>query len=456
MPPPRPRRPDPLEDAIEAALDPGRFIRYGAGWSFVDGLEQVEERIAKLVRGAPARAVTLYETFLAGAFQKAEEVDGSSGDFGTFVGALFRGWVRARQAAGADPDATARRLVEWSDDDPYGFCYRIEHELVKVLDRRGLAAFAGVVRERFDGKAPPAPGPDGRRQDPEYTRRRAAEILRAVLAKQGDLPAYAALCEATGLSPEDCLAQARMAQAQRTPAEALTWVERGLALEKKGRSSSAEGELAELRRALLLKLGRCDDALADAWAAFRSHPHRYSYADLMRYVPKPERRAWHAKAMDASARADLQSLVDLCLATREIDRLADRLREARDEEIEAVSHYTTEPAAKRLAETHAGVAARVYRALGVRILQERKSKLYDAALAHFAQARRCYERAGLTEGWEGLVREVRGEHHRKKGFMAAFEDLAAGNAPRAEPPFLERAKARWLNPQGAPNPRSTK
>jgi uncharacterized Zn finger protein len=82
----------------------------------------------------------------------------------------------------------------------------------------------------------------------------------------------------------------------------------------------------------------------------------------------------------------------------------------------------------------------------VRILEERKSKLYDAALAHFAQARRCYERAGLTKGWEGLVREVRAEHHRKKGFMAAFEERVAGNAPHAEPAFLERAKARWLPP----------
>jgi uncharacterized Zn finger protein len=95
------------------------------------------------------------------------------------------------------------------------------------------------------------------------------------------------------------------------------------------------------------------------------------------------------------------------------------------------------------------LAARVYRALGMRILAERKSRLYDAALEHFAQARRCYERAGLTEGWEDLVRKVRGEHHRKKGLMAVFEARVAGNAPQAEPAFLERAKARWLTtPRG--------
>jgi hypothetical protein len=67
MPPRRPTTRDPLEQAIEAALEPGRFIKYAAGQPFVEGLERVERRIAKLVRGAPARAVTLYETYLAGA-----------------------------------------------------------------------------------------------------------------------------------------------------------------------------------------------------------------------------------------------------------------------------------------------------------------------------------------------------------------------------------------------------
>jgi len=31
----------------------------------------------------------------------------------------------------------------------------------------------------------------------------------------------------------------------------------------------------------------------------------------------------------------------------------------------------------------------------------------------------------------------------KKGFMAGFEDIDAGAPKHVEPPFLERAKARW-------------
>ena len=434
---------DPLEQEIEDALQPGCLISYGAGWPLVEGLDRVEEKIAKLVGSTPARAVALYETFLAGSYEKAEELDDSSGNFGMFVGGIFRGWVKARQAAGADPDETASRLVAWMDSDTYGFCYQLERDLVKVLDKRGLAAFEHRVRERFDGVTTAAARPVEGEPDPAHLRRRAAEILRAILTKQRNVEAYAALCDVSELSPADCLALAKMLQARRKTAEALAWVERGLAMEKKRPSSSADYELAQIKRELLSKLGRGDEALEVAWAEFEAHPSKYSYADLMRYVPKAERSAWHARAMDAAAGADLHSLIELWLDTKEIERLIERLRKARDEELEGISHYATEPAAKRLTKTHPDVAAKMYRALGMRILKAKKSKYYDAALSNFEDARRCYERAGLGANWESFVREVRAEHYRKTGFMHGFEEVAAGGGPSAKPTFLERAKARW-------------
>jgi len=204
MKPPRSRRAtraDPLELEIEATMRPGHFIGYSDGWSFVEGLDRVEEKIAKLVPNAPERAVALYETFFAACYEKAEEIDDSSGSFGMFVDGLFRGWVKARQAARADPDDTARRLVARMDDDPYGFCHDIEGDLVQVLDSRGLAALERIIRERFERKATAAPRPGGRERHAEYVRRRAAKILRAILAQQRNVEAYVSLCEATKISP---------------------------------------------------------------------------------------------------------------------------------------------------------------------------------------------------------------------------------------------------------------
>jgi hypothetical protein len=439
----RPTKVDPLEQEIAVALQPDDFITDGAAWSFVEELERVEEKLAALGHSEPARSVALYETFLAGSYEKAEELDDSSGTFGMFVDGLFCGWVKARQAAGADPDETAQRLVDWMDEDAYGFCYRLEHDLVKALDKRGLAAFERCISGGFDGVATAAPKPGQRERDPAYVRRRAAEILRVILAEQRDVNAYVALCEVTELSPADCLALAKMLQARRKPADALAWVERGVALEEKRPSSHAEYDLGKLKRELLLKLGHGGAALDAAWADFKAHPSTYTYAELMRYVPKAERAAWHEKAMEAANGAELDSRIALWLETKERDRLVEGLRKARDEELENLSHYTIEPVARKLTKLHPDIAAKLYRALGMRILKAKKSKYYDAALSNFDDARRCYERAELGPKWESLVREVRAEHGRKIGFMSGFEEMVGGGAPSAKPTFLERAKARW-------------
>jgi hypothetical protein len=79
----------------------------------------------------------------------------------------------------------------------------------------------------------------------------------------------------------------------------------------------------------------------------------------------------------------------------------------------------------------------------MRIVNAKKSKYYDAALANFERARRCFERAGLADEWQRIVLQVRLDHYRKVGFMAGFEELVAGSGPSPRPSFLQRAKARW-------------
>ncbi|MDA8289443.1 MAG: hypothetical protein M0014_13545 [Actinomycetota bacterium] len=440
---------DPLEREIEAALDPGRFVGDRSCFSFVRDLEEVERDIASLLESAPGRAVALYEAFLAGCYEKAEELDDSSGAFGMFVEDLFCGWVKACQAAGAAPEDTVSRLLGWMDDDPYGFCYGLETKVASVLDKAGLAALVARARERLAACDGPADGPDGRSTG--YKQRRWAEVLRALHVGQKDVAAYVALAQQTGLSAKDCHAIARMLIAKRKPEEALSWVERGIEITAKDpRGSSADHELQNLRRELLRKLGRDQEALASAWAEFREHPSKYTYDDLMKFAPKQDRASWHAKAMEAAAGADLYSLIGLFVETKETARLSALVKRSTDEELEAVSHYALEPAARRLEKAHVGEAARLWRAMGMRVVNAKKSKYYGAALGNFERAKRCYEKAGLGAGWESVVREVREAHHRKTGFMPGFEDVVKGAGPSEEPPFLERAKARWGSKTGPP------
>jgi uncharacterized Zn finger protein len=126
-----------------------------------------------------------------------------------------------------------------------------------------------------------------------------------------------------------------------------------------------------------------------------------------------------------------------------MDRLADLVRQASDHALESLSHYTTEPVAKKIEETHPDLAARLWRAQGLRIVNAKKSKYYDAALFNFESAKRCFERAGLHAEWQKTVSQVRADHHRKSGFMSGFERLVEGTGPSDEPSFMEQAKARW-------------
>lgn len=217
---------------------------------------------------------------------------------------------------------------------------------------------------------------------------------------------------------------------ERKPDEALTWAERGLQLDKeKPYESTAGYNLTKLKRALLARLGRQHVALASAWDEFQKSPSKHSYEELMHYVPQAELAVWRARALDVADRSDLGSRIGLLMETQETERLVRCIREASDDAFESLSHFVTEPVAEILAESHPELAARVFKVIGMRILNAKKSKYYHEALANFEDAKNCYARADLIHKWEAVVLEVRRAHYRKVGFMPGFEQLVAGQSP---------------------------
>jgi hypothetical protein len=131
-------------------------------------------------RTRPARAAALYESFLAGCHAKADELDDSSGSFGQFAQTLICSWIKARQAAGADPDKIASRLLVWMDDDPYAFCYEIEKDVAAAFNQAGLAAFEKLSHARFEAASDEPAG---------YEYRRWSDILRAIYRAQRNIQA---------------------------------------------------------------------------------------------------------------------------------------------------------------------------------------------------------------------------------------------------------------------------
>src|SRR5271165_593206 len=199
------KRRDPMDRAIESALQPGDFIVWNQGTAFVSGLENLEREIAALAANNPARASALYEAFIAACNLKAEEIDDSDGAFGTFAGNLFRGWIQARQSAGADPGGTAEILLAWMKNDDYGFCNELGSDAVEVLDSAGMAAFEQAVRTRFEASCGKQEQNTG-----NYVRDQWSQILRSIYAQQRSVEKYLDLAARTGLTQTDCATTATM------------------------------------------------------------------------------------------------------------------------------------------------------------------------------------------------------------------------------------------------------
>jgi hypothetical protein len=171
-----------LEQAIESALAPGRFVSYRDASEFIEDVEALQARMAPLIESGEARrAVAILQTFIAGCYEKFEEIDDSGGGFRQFVQGLFCDWARARRAAKANPSETAAMLLAWMENDDYGCCSGLEKEAVRILDRAGLQAFERVVREKA-----------GPTEKDSYARRRKVEILKAIYEARRDALAWIA------------------------------------------------------------------------------------------------------------------------------------------------------------------------------------------------------------------------------------------------------------------------
>ena len=107
------------------------------------------------------------------------------------------------------------------------------------------------------------------------------------------------------------------------------------------------------------------------------------------------------------------------------------------------SHYLTEPVAEVLEKEYPIVAAGLRVALGLRIVEAKKSRYYWAALRHLQRGRDLLLTAGRDAAWKDLVEEVRASHGAKYSFLPGFERLVAGGRLVGGPSFLERARASW-------------
>ncbi|MBW2249610.1 MAG: hypothetical protein JRF60_03005 [Deltaproteobacteria bacterium] len=440
------KKSDPLVWALESALDLGEFVSYNRSWDFVRDLEDVKHKIDALVKdGEAERAVSLYKLFLSGCYEKADEIDDSGGNLGMFFEDLFCAWIAARQKAKYNPAETVQNILRWMDNDDYGFCFEIERTVVKVLNKESVKLFEAAIKSRFEKAFSTVLQKKSKRaSEYPWEVRKNLSILKVIYVESKNTNAYLALCEKTGTTPTDCEKIANLYKVKRKYQDALSWVEKGLKLEKKGNwGNQSSFGLTGLKQDLLNKLGRREDALDLAWVEFKKYPSNFSYETLMKLVNKKDVKHWHQKALGKAQNTTLSGFIDICVKTKEWDKLSDHISSIDNEQLEKLSHFATEKAAKGLAKKHGLAAAKIYSAMGMRIIIKGKSKYYQYALEHFRHACKLYEKAGRDQLWIDLVDRVRGDHSRKYSFIGYFEEIVDRRPQKKPESFETRALKRW-------------
>lgn len=101
----------------------------------------------------------------------------------------------------------------------------------------------------------------------------------------------------------------------------------------------------------------------------------------MELVPETERASWHDKAMEAAVQSDasISVLLPLLIDTKEVAHLARVIDRCADDHLSHAGHRTVE-AAEALDVSYPEQAARLWRALGLGIVNRGKSKQYTAAV----------------------------------------------------------------------------
>ena len=131
------------------------------------------------------------------------------------------------------------------------------------------------------------------------------------------------LAEETGLTGKDCLVIATLLLKADKPQEALDWIERGLDIDQQSsRGFMSRYELNELKREVLVKLGRREEVIDAVWLDYSRSPSIAGYNSLMTYVSEPDRAAWQERAIHTAMSARLSSAMEILVETGESGRLA--------------------------------------------------------------------------------------------------------------------------------------
>ncbi|MDQ7007021.1 MAG: hypothetical protein Q9Q40_07295 [Acidobacteriota bacterium] len=396
-----------FRQAGKTALRPGVVLdRYEVARIAAD-LHEVAASVRRLVHsGHPEQALDLLLELASMAWARAAEVDDRDGALEGFVREVLRTWIQGwEEIDGRDRQRLAREVFGWLMEDAGALTRGLIFEGRGTLGPTGLETLSNLLAPLLEQRQQQRPailgGEDGwTHADPLAERIRAA--LRETAEARGDLDEFLRHCDPSGGHGVEVLAAARRLEREGRLDEALDWVEKG----RRRARGTARASLEDLRISLLHRLGRRRQAIEAAWEIFVAQPGAHTFARLQETAGEHERGQWRTRAIDhAEASSDATAFVEICLAAREVERLAHRL-DASPGFILAAAPTVLERTALMLEDRSAWASMKIYQHLATRLLAEGDARHYGKVREHLEGLRRACGKDENGPAWEAHLEQL--------------------------------------------------
>jgi uncharacterized Zn finger protein len=412
--------------AIDRAVDGGGFVDYYSAYAFSQGIQEVIDSIADLLKeGYAADVVELSEYALQGVEKSLNAMDDSDGYMGGILDRLQNLHHEACTQSQPDQEDLAKRLFEWELRAEWDTFHGAAGIYADVLGEKGLAVYRTFAEKVWEQIPQLNPGDSDRFTDSQ--RFHLTHIMETLAKQSGDIEALVAVKAKDLSSAYSFLAIADIYKQAGKDVLALEWAERGI----QAFPERTDSRLREFLAQAYHQRNRHDEAISLIWKEFSEHPclEKYqllkTHADMVHQWP-----AWREKAflvirdhIDKAKQADKQQrwrwepqpnhseLVRIFLWENEVDTA---WREAKDGGCS--NALWSELAAKR-EQDHPADAVWVYQNQIEPTLGRKNNQAYQEAINLLKSIYRLMRKLDRREEFDIYVACIAGAHKPKRNFM---------------------------------------
>jgi uncharacterized Zn finger protein len=402
---------------------------YGPPWEYARGIQNVVGAIEELLEeGFAAEVVELSEYALA----KTEGASGYDvdGTIGNIIEELEEVHLKACKQAKPDPEALAKRLLDWELGSDHDMFFDALNNYAEVLGERGIAEFRRQAEKEWADV--PALGPARENALRYYGRReRLAEIMEALAYRSGDVEAVVAVKSKDLSSPFAYLGIAHLYKEAGDDEKALEWAEEGAWVFPDRGHPELRSFLADEYH----NRSRHEEAMALIWKNFEEAPRLLVYQDLKAHADRARSwERWRETALDylrqdiatkkeeskkryLMFQVDHSELVEVLLWEGNVEEAWTEAKRG------GCSDELWLDLAARRERSHPDDSLVVYQERIEPLINETNNKAYEEAYKLLLRVREMMNRLGRQDEFDEYLELIRLEYKRKRNFIKLLDGM---------------------------------